>query len=68
MTTKLAGYRAALAGHRLPHDPALEVEGSVMDRGEGHRMMRERLDTPRCGHVMLRTHIIVRDSVRPLVR
>lgn len=39
---RLAGYRRALAAHRVPHDPALEVEGT-MEWHEGHRMMRERL-------------------------
>ncbi len=41
--SRVAGYRAALAAHRVPHDPGLEVKGT-MDRNEGHRMMRERLD------------------------
>ncbi|NYI03947.1 LacI family DNA-binding transcriptional regulator [Allostreptomyces psammosilenae] len=40
--SRVAGYRAALAAHRLPHDAALEVDGS-MEREEGHRMMRQRL-------------------------
>ncbi|MEO3755529.1 LacI family DNA-binding transcriptional regulator [Streptomyces sp. B6B3] len=40
--SRVAGYRAALAAHGVPHDPGLEVEGT-MERGEGHRMMRERL-------------------------
>jgi LacI family transcriptional regulator len=39
---RLAGYRRALAAHRVPHDPALEVEGT-MEWHEGHRMMTERL-------------------------
>ncbi|GAA3222317.1 LacI family DNA-binding transcriptional regulator [Nonomuraea helvata] len=42
--SRIAGYRAALAAHRVPHDPALEVDSVVMDRRDGHRMMRERLD------------------------
>ncbi|WP_206060895.1 LacI family DNA-binding transcriptional regulator [Nonomuraea basaltis] len=41
--SRIAGYRAALAAHRVPHDPGLEVHSAVMDRREGHRMMRERL-------------------------
>ncbi|GAB2880917.1 LacI family DNA-binding transcriptional regulator [Streptomyces mayteni] len=41
--SRLAGYRAALAAHRVPHDPGLEADGT-MERHEGHRMMRERLD------------------------
>ncbi|MEU6714187.1 LacI family DNA-binding transcriptional regulator [Nonomuraea sp. NPDC046802] len=40
---RVAGYRAALAAHRVPHDPLLEVDGT-MERHEGHRMMRERLE------------------------
>ncbi|GAA1310321.1 LacI family DNA-binding transcriptional regulator [Saccharothrix xinjiangensis] len=40
--SRVAGYREALADHRVPHDPDLEVEGT-MERGEGHRMIRERL-------------------------
>jgi len=39
---RLDGYRRALAAHRIPHDPALEVEGT-MEWHEGHRMMKERL-------------------------
>jgi LacI family transcriptional regulator len=39
---RLAGYRKALRAHRVPHDPALEVDGT-MEWHEGHRMMRERL-------------------------
>ncbi|WP_347877209.1 LacI family DNA-binding transcriptional regulator [Streptomyces sp. 8K308] len=41
--SRIAGYREALAAHRVPHDPGLEVDGT-MERHEGHRMMRERLD------------------------
>ncbi|WP_049558395.1 LacI family DNA-binding transcriptional regulator [Nonomuraea sp. SBT364] len=41
--SRIAGYRAALADHHVPHDPALEAEGT-MERREGHRMVRERLD------------------------
>jgi LacI family transcriptional regulator len=40
---RLAGYRKALAAHRVPHDPALEVEGTIMEWHEGYRMMKERL-------------------------
>jgi LacI family transcriptional regulator len=40
--SRLSGYRRALAAHRVPHDPALEVEGT-MEWHEGHRMMRQRL-------------------------
>ncbi|TDC85674.1 LacI family transcriptional regulator [Micromonospora sp. KC606] len=39
---RLAGYRRALAAHRVPHDPSLEVEGT-MEWHEGYRMMTERL-------------------------
>lgn len=39
---RIAGYRAALADHRVPHDPELELEGT-MERHEGYRMIRERL-------------------------
>ncbi|WP_316959661.1 LacI family DNA-binding transcriptional regulator [Streptomyces sp. TRM68367] len=39
---RVAGYRRALAAHRVPHDPALEVEG-MMVWHEGYRMMKERL-------------------------
>ncbi|MEU4746545.1 LacI family DNA-binding transcriptional regulator [Actinosynnema sp. NPDC023658] len=39
---RLAGYRRALEAHHVPHDPALEVEGT-MEWHEGYRMMRERL-------------------------
>ncbi|MFJ8666397.1 LacI family DNA-binding transcriptional regulator [Streptomyces sp. NPDC093600] len=41
--SRVAGYRAALAAHGVPHDPRLEVDGT-MERREGYRMMRERLD------------------------
>ncbi|MFG1685954.1 LacI family DNA-binding transcriptional regulator [Nonomuraea sp. NPDC049269] len=41
--SRIAGYRAALAAYRVPHDPALEVAGT-MERHEGYRMVRERLD------------------------
>ncbi|PAZ13859.1 LacI family transcriptional regulator [Streptomyces sp. SA15] len=41
--SRIAGYRAALATHHVPHDPGLELDGT-MERGEGHRMMRARLD------------------------
>lgn len=40
--SRVAGYRRALADHRVPHDPGLEVEGT-MERFEGYRMVRERL-------------------------
>ncbi|MEO3926701.1 LacI family DNA-binding transcriptional regulator [Micromonosporaceae bacterium B7E4] len=39
---RLTGYRRALDAHRVPHDPALEVEGT-MEWHEGYRMMKERL-------------------------
>jgi len=39
---RLAGYRRALAAYRVPHDPTLEVDGT-MEWHEGHRMMTERL-------------------------
>ncbi len=39
---RLAGYRRALDAHRVPYDPALEVEGT-MHWHEGYRMMKERL-------------------------
>jgi LacI family transcriptional regulator len=39
---RIAGYREALSAHRVPHDPALEVEGT-MEWHEGYRMMNERL-------------------------
>ncbi|WP_211234754.1 LacI family DNA-binding transcriptional regulator [Glycomyces arizonensis] len=39
---RIAGYREALAAHGVPHDPALEVEGTF-ERYEGYRMMTERL-------------------------
>ncbi|MFC6022123.1 LacI family DNA-binding transcriptional regulator [Plantactinospora solaniradicis] len=39
---RLAGYRRALAAHRVPHDPTLEVEGT-MEWHEGYRMMQQRL-------------------------
>jgi LacI family transcriptional regulator len=41
---RVAGYRRALAAHRVPHDPALEVEGAL-EWHEGYRMMKERLAT-----------------------
>ncbi|RKN12494.1 LacI family DNA-binding transcriptional regulator [Streptomyces radicis] len=41
--SRIAGYRAALAAHGVPHDPGLEVDGT-MERHEGYRMMRDRLD------------------------
>ncbi|TMR19255.1 LacI family transcriptional regulator [Nonomuraea turkmeniaca] len=40
--SRVAGYRKALADHRVPHDPGLEVEGT-MERLEGYRMVRQRL-------------------------
>ena len=39
----IAGYREALAAFRIDPEPALQVEGT-MERAEGYRMMRERLD------------------------
>ncbi|KOV90098.1 LacI family DNA-binding transcriptional regulator [Nocardia sp. NRRL S-836] len=42
---RVAGYRRALEAHRVPHDPALEVEGTTMEWHEGYRMMKERLAT-----------------------
>ncbi|MEV4178864.1 LacI family DNA-binding transcriptional regulator [Nonomuraea sp. NPDC049709] len=42
--SRIAGYRRALADFHVPHDPGLEVEGT-MERDEGHRMIRERLAT-----------------------
>ncbi len=44
--SRLAGYRDALAAHGVPHDPALEVEGTF-EREEGYRMMKERLASRR---------------------
>jgi LacI family transcriptional regulator len=44
--SRLAGYRNALAAYRVPHDPALEVEGRF-EWHEGYRMMREQLATGR---------------------
>ncbi|QFY12080.1 LacI family DNA-binding transcriptional regulator [Nonomuraea phyllanthi] len=41
--SRLAGYRRALADHRVTHDPGLEVQGR-MQRSAGYRMMIERLD------------------------
>lgn len=41
--SRIAGYRSALADHHVPHDPGLEVEGT-MERREGYRMVRERLE------------------------
>ncbi|WP_460514435.1 LacI family DNA-binding transcriptional regulator [Flindersiella endophytica] len=41
--SRVTGYREALAAHHVPHDPALEVEGIVMEWHEGHRMMSRRL-------------------------
>jgi LacI family transcriptional regulator len=40
--SRITGYRNALADHRVPHDPGLEVDGT-MERSEGYRMIRERL-------------------------
>ncbi|WP_431918407.1 LacI family DNA-binding transcriptional regulator [Nonomuraea jabiensis] len=42
--SRIAGYRAALAAHRVPHDPGLEIDSVVMDRRDGYRTMRERLE------------------------
>lgn len=39
---RLAGYRQALAAHRVPYDPDLELEGT-MEWHEGYRMMKKRL-------------------------
>jgi LacI family transcriptional regulator len=41
--SRVAGYRQALAAHGVPHDPALEVEGTVLEWHEGYRLMREQL-------------------------
>jgi LacI family transcriptional regulator len=41
--SRIAGYRDALADHRVPHDPGLELDGT-MERGEGYRMVRQRLE------------------------
>lgn len=40
--SRVRGYRRALAAHRVPHDPALEVEGTLVWH-EGYRMMKQRL-------------------------
>ncbi|GAA3465393.1 LacI family DNA-binding transcriptional regulator [Saccharothrix longispora] len=40
--SRITGYRKALADHRVPHEPGLEV-GGTMERSEGYRMIRERL-------------------------
>ena len=40
---RIAGYRQALAAHRVENDPDLEV-GGTFERFEGYRMMTERLD------------------------
>jgi LacI family transcriptional regulator len=40
--SRITGYRDALADHRVPHDPGLELEGR-MERADGYRMLRERL-------------------------
>ncbi|MEW9552962.1 LacI family DNA-binding transcriptional regulator [Nonomuraea sp. NPDC050783] len=40
--SRVLGYRDALADHRVPHDPGLEMTGR-MERSEGYRMIRERL-------------------------
>jgi LacI family transcriptional regulator len=39
---RIEGYRHALAAHRVPHDPDLEVDGRL-ERHEGYRMMKQRL-------------------------
>ena len=39
---RIAGYRDALAAFGVPHDPALEVDGTL-ERAEGYRMMKRRL-------------------------
>ncbi|TDD53509.1 LacI family transcriptional regulator [Nonomuraea terrae] len=41
--SRIAGYRKALADFHVPHDPGLEMDGT-MERHEGYRMIRERLD------------------------
>ncbi|GAA5087081.1 LacI family transcriptional regulator [Thermocatellispora tengchongensis] len=41
--SRITGYRRALADHRVPHDPGLEIDGT-MERSEGYRMIRQRLE------------------------
>jgi LacI family transcriptional regulator len=43
---RIAGYREALAAHRVAHDPGLEIEGTL-ERHEGYRMMKQQLDAGR---------------------
>lgn len=40
--SRIDGYRSALAAHRVPHDPGLEVDGTF-ERREGYRMVDQRL-------------------------
>jgi LacI family transcriptional regulator len=39
---RIEGYRRALADHRVAHDPALELRGTL-EREEGYRMLRQHL-------------------------
>lgn len=40
--SRVEGYRRALADHRIPHDPELEVDGRF-NRADGYAMMKRRL-------------------------
>lgn len=39
---RIEGYRRALADHRVKHDPALELDGTL-ERDEGYRMVKQYL-------------------------
>ena len=43
---RITGYREALAAFGVPHDPGLEVHGTL-ERSEGYRLMRRRLEDGR---------------------
>ncbi|MBB2947294.1 LacI family transcriptional regulator [Actinoplanes lutulentus] len=40
---RIAGYREALAAFGVAHDPALEIEAASLERSEGYRLMKRRL-------------------------
>jgi LacI family repressor for deo operon, udp, cdd, tsx, nupC, and nupG len=67
--TRLEGYRAALAAARLPHDPALEVEGTLTMYGSAEAVQALLAVDPRptaifCANdaMALQAHVVIREQ------